>query len=196
MVGEFPDLQGIMGAYYASADGESSEVALAIREHYQPRFAGDKLPTSPAGQLLALADRLDTLAGVFALGKKPSGNRDPFGLRRAALGVVRILVECDLDIDLDAMITLATESQPVRNEASNELHDFVYERLKSYCADHGASPEAFEAVAAVSPASLPDFKRRIDAVGTFLSLSEAESLAAAQQANCQHPEEGGHRRHA
>ncbi len=181
MVGEFPDLQGIMGAYYADVDGEDEAVAVAIREHYQPRFAGDALPTSRAGQLLAVADRLDTLAGVFALGKKPSGNRDPFGLRRAALGVVRILIECELDVDFDALLSAAIDAQPVRNDATAGLREFVYERLKSYCADHGATPEAFDAVAAVAPTSLPDFKRRIDAVGTFLSLPEAESLASANK---------------
>ncbi|MDJ0918513.1 MAG: glycine--tRNA ligase subunit beta [Woeseiaceae bacterium] len=181
MVGEFPDLQGIMGAYYADVDGEAEAVSLAIREHYQPRFAGDALPESPAGQLLAVADRLDTLAGVFALGKKPSGNRDPFGLRRAALGVVRILIECELEVDFDALLAVAIDAQPRQHEATDGLHEFVYERLKSYCADHGATPEAFDAVAAVGTASLPDFKRRIDAVGTFLSLPEAESLAAANK---------------
>ncbi len=181
MVGEFPDLQGIMGAYYAGVDGENEAVAVAIREHYQPRFAGDALPASPAGQLVAIADRLDTLAGVFALGKKPTGNRDPFGLRRAALGIVRTLIECDLDVDFDALLAAAIDAQPVQHAATAGLHEFVYERLKSYCADHGATPEAFDAVAAASPASLPDFKRRIDAVGEFLSLDEAESLAAANK---------------
>ena len=181
MVGEFPDLQGIMGAYYAEADGEDDDAAVAIREHYQPRFAGDALPESAAGQLLAVADRLDTLAGVFALGKKPSGNRDPFGLRRAALGVVRILVECDLDVGLDALIDAAIAAQPATHEATGELGTFVYERLKSYCAERGATPEAFDAVAAARPRTLPDFKRRIDAVAEFLSLDEAESLAAANK---------------
>ena len=181
MVGEFPDLQGIMGAYYASSDGEDAAVATAIREHYQPRFAGDALPDSLAGQLVAVADRVDTLAGVFALGKKPGGNRDPFGLRRAALGVVRILIECELDVELDALISAAIDAQPAAHEATAELRAFIHERLKSYCAEHGATSEAFDAVSAVAPATLPDFKRRIDAVGEFLSVDEAESLSAANK---------------
>ena len=181
MVGEFPDLQGIMGAYYASSDGEDAAVATAIREHYQPRFAGDALPDSLAGQLVAVADRVDTLAGVFALGKKPGGNRDPFGLRRAALGVVRILIECELDVELDALISAAIDAQPAAHEATGELRAFIHERLKSYCAEHGATSEAFDAVSAVAPATLPDFKRRIDAVGEFLSVDEAESLSAANK---------------
>src|SRR5262249_39979117 len=104
MVGEFPELQGIMGTYYAQADGEGQEIALAIREHYLPRGAGDGLPTTRAGLALAIADKLDTLAGIFAIGEKPSGTKDPFCLRRAALGVQRILIEKGLDLDLKALI--------------------------------------------------------------------------------------------
>lgn len=181
MVGEFPDLQGIMGGYYADADGEPAPVGMAIREHYQPRHAGDELPQSGPGQLLAIADRLDTLAGAFALGKKPTGNRDPFGLRRAALGVVRTLVECELKLDPGALLDAAIKAQPAKNQATGELLPFVMERLRSYCLDHGASAEAFEAVASVSPGSLPDFRRRIDAVVAFAGLDEAESLAAANK---------------
>ena len=112
MVGEFPELQGTMGRYYATADGEPAAVATAIGEHYAPRFAGDELPSTAEGQALAIADKIDTLAGVFSIGKKPSGNRDPFGLRRAALGIVRILVECAIDIDLGKLIEKAVKAQP------------------------------------------------------------------------------------
>ena len=115
IVGEFPDLQGLMGQYFAELDSEPQAVADAIGEHYQPRFSGDSLPASSDGQILAMADRLDTLAGIFVIGKRLSGNRDPFGLRRAALAVVRLLVECDLDVDLKAMIAKAVDVQPQGN---------------------------------------------------------------------------------
>ncbi len=117
MVGEFPELQGVMGAYYAQADGEDAEVATAIREHYLPRGAGDVLPATPTGMALALADRLDTLAGIFAIGQKPSGTRDPFGLRRAAIGVLRLARERTLDFDLRALIEQALAAQPVADLA-------------------------------------------------------------------------------
>ncbi|MEM9400999.1 MAG: glycine--tRNA ligase subunit beta [Pseudomonadota bacterium] len=183
MVGEFPDLQGIMGEYYAIADGETTAVATAIREHYQPRFSGDALPETSAGRLLAVADRIDTLAGIFALGKKPSGNRDPFGLRRAALGIVRLLSECELDIDLTALVTRAIDAQPTRGDAdvAAELLGFIHERLKGYITDQGTPVERFDAVAATQPATLPDFGRRLAAVNAFVQLDEAESLAAANK---------------
>ncbi len=187
MVGEFPDLQGIMGAYYALADGEAESVATAIREHYLPRFAGDLLPGSAAGRLLALADRLDTLAGIFALGKRPSGNRDPFGLRRAALGVVRILIECELEIDLKAAIATAIAAQPAGDAAdaglASELYHFVVERLRRYFRDRDAAlaAETLDAVMAREPASLLDFAHRLAAVKRFLALDEAASLAAANK---------------
>ncbi len=113
MVGEFPELQGVMGSYYAQADGEDAETATAIREHYLPRGAGDALPATASGTALALADRLDTLAGIFAIGQKPSGTRDPFGLRRAAIGVLRIVRERALDFDLRALIGQAVAAQPI-----------------------------------------------------------------------------------
>ncbi len=183
MVGEFPDLQGIMGQYYATADGEDTTVATAIREHYQPRFSGDQLPASDAGRLLAIADRIDTLAGIFVLGKKPSGNRDPFGLRRAALGIVRILTECRLEIDLAALVARAVDAQPASGEGdvATDLLDFITERLKGYVTDRGTPIERFDAVAATRPVTLPDFGRRLDAVNAFVELDEAESLAAANK---------------
>lgn len=187
MVGEFPDLQGTMGGYYARLDGEPASVATAIGEHYQPRFAGDALPGSLDGQMLALADRLDTLAGVFAIGKKPSGNRDPFGLRRAALGVVRILVECQLDLDLRALIAAAVDVQPPgKHDAAtvqDDLHAYVSERLRRYFLDRDASldTETFDAVLVREPASLVDFERRLGAVQAFIAHESSSSLAAANK---------------
>jgi len=187
MVGEFPDLQGTMGHYYAKSDGETDAVATAIGEHYKPRFAGDSLPASQTGLVLAVADRLDTLAGVFTLGKKPSGNRDPFGLRRAALGIIRMLIECDLDLDIKAMIAKAVELQPAaKGDADDlpaELYGFITDRLRRYFLDRdpGLDTETFDAVMARQPTSLVDFERRLQAVQTFLRLDEAQSLAAANK---------------
>ena len=187
MVGEFPDLQGIMGRYYAMSDGEPDTVADAIAEQYQPRFAGDDLPASPTGQILAVADKLDTLAGVFSIGKKPSGNRDPFGLRRAALGIVRILVERGIDVDLKAMIEQAVTQQPDGNlepaDLAADIYGFITDRLRRYFLDRdkGLRTETFEAVLAREPVSLVDFDRRLAAVQTFARLEQAESLAAANK---------------
>ncbi len=187
MVGEFPELQGTMGRYYALSDGESEAVADAIGEHYAPRFAGDELPATPAGRILALADKLDTLAGIFTLGKKPSGNRDPFGLRRAALGVVRLFVECEIDLSLAALIEDAVARQPKgkldTDEVVADLHTFITERLRHYFLDSDASlaTETFDAVRARAPESLVDFELRLHAVQAFLHLEEAESLATANK---------------
>lgn len=170
MVGEFPELQGVMGGYYAVADGEPQAIADAITEHYQPRFAGDKLPASVDGQILALADKLDTMIGVFSIGKKPTGNRDPFALRRAALGVVRILIECNIDIDLRALV-------------DDEVFAYICERLRRYFLDRDSTlaTETFDAVLARKPVSLVDFDRRLRAVQSFIKLDEAASLAAANK---------------
>lgn len=187
MVGEFPDLQGTMGGYYAESDGEPAAVVTAISEQYLPKHAGDKLPASADGQVLAIADRLDTLAGVFSIGKKPSGNRDPFGLRRAALGIVRILVECRLDLDLRELIDVAVDAQPAGkadNAAVSEaLYTFISERLRRYFLDRDTSldTETFDAVLARHPSSLVDFERRLSAVQAFIKLESASSLAAANK---------------
>jgi glycyl-tRNA synthetase beta chain len=187
MVGEFPELQGVMGRYYALSDGEPPAVAEAIAEHYLPRFSGDALPTSVDGQILAVADKLDTLAGVFAIGKKPSGNRDPFGLRRAALGIIRVLIECDLDLDLKVLLDSAIAEQPKATEdvagLAAELYIFISERLRRYFLDHdaGLATETFDAVLARNPASLVDFSRRLAAVQAFITLEPAASLAAANK---------------
>ncbi len=190
MVGEFPELQGIMGRYYASADGEPDEVCAGIDEHYLPRGAGGSLPGTGAGVAVALADKLDTLAGIFAIGQKPSGTKDPFGLRRAAIGALRILVEKKLDIDLRALVTRACALQPVPGaNASAEVWDFMVERLRAYFIDAsgaassgpGITTEMFDAVRASEPVSPVDFRARLDALASFLALPEAESLTAANK---------------
>jgi glycyl-tRNA synthetase beta chain len=189
MVGEFPELQGIMGRYYAAADGEPAEIAQAIDEHYMPRGAGGALPGTGAGTAVALADKLDTLAGIFAIGQKPSGTRDPFGLRRAAIGVLRILVERRLDIDLRALVARAAQLQPIANGTVDaELWDYTLERLRAYVLDAGsaahvggATTEMFDAVRAGNPFSPVDFRARLEALVKFLALPEAASLTAANK---------------
>lgn len=193
LVREFPELQGRMGYYYALRNGETDGVARAIEEHYLPRHAGDRLAGSDAGRCLALADRLDTLAGIFALGKRPSGNRDPFGLRRAALGVLRTLIEAEVELDLPAAIRAALALQPVKvadpAALASELHDFIMDRLRAWYLDGQApgidtgevSAEMFEAVRVRTPASALDFHARLLAVRDFMSMSEARSLAVANK---------------
>ena len=189
IVGEFPDLQGIMGRYYASADGEPEEVATAIDEHYLPRGAGGALPSSGAGTAVALADKLDTLAGIFAIGQKPSGTKDPFGLRRAAIGILRILLEKKLDVDLQQLVQRAVLLQPVRNEAvATELWDYILDRLRAYMLDAtsaaavpGVSSEMFDAVRESRPVSPLDAAARLAALVKFLALPESASLTAANK---------------
>ncbi|WP_411852653.1 glycine--tRNA ligase subunit beta [Stenotrophomonas sp. LGBM10] len=190
MVNEFPELQGIAGRHYALAGGESPEVALAIDEAYQPRFGGDDIALSPLGKVLAIAERADTLAGGFAAGLKPTGNKDPFALRRNALGLARTVIESGFDLDLRALIGTAIAGLPAAVAPSVErktdalpqdLYDFILDRLKGYYADKGVPATHFNAVAELKPASLYDFDRRIDAIGTFAALPEAEALAAANK---------------
>jgi len=183
MVGEFPELQGIMGRYYAKAQGESIDVANALDEFYQPRFAGDAIAPSRLGQVLAIAEKLDTLAGMFAIGQKPTGNKDPFSLRRNALGLARTLIEGGLDLDLNALLreAIAAISTDGLDAKANDLYDFITDRLRGYYVDQGIRGDAFEAVLAVRPASLRDFDRRIRAIDVFGKLAEAESLAAANK---------------
>ncbi|MBB5014154.1 glycine--tRNA ligase subunit beta [Rehaibacterium terrae] len=187
LVGEFPELQGIAGRYYAAAEGEPAEVAAAIDEAYMPRFAGDAIAPSPLGRVLAVAERLDTLAGGFAAGLKPTGNKDPFALRRNALGLARTLIEGGLDLDLPHELRRAvhandgTTAMDAAEVRVTELYDFILDRLRGYFADQGVPGAHFEAVAAVRPASLLDFDRRLKAIGEFARLPEAEALAAANK---------------
>ncbi len=183
MVNEFPELQGIAGRHYAVAGGESPSVALAIDESYQPRFAADDIAASALGKVLAIAERLDTLAGGFAAGLKPTGNKDPFALRRNALGLARSIIESGFDLDLPALLASANAGLAERKVQADagELYDFIIDRLKGYYADKGVPATHFNAVAELKPASLYDFDRRIDAIGTFAQLPEAEALAAANK---------------
>lgn len=184
MVGEFPELQGTMGGYYADASGESAEVALGVSEHYRPRFSGDQVASGDAGRAVAVADKLDTICGVFCLGKKPSGNRDPFALRRSALGVVRTIVEAPVELDLVDLIASSVSAQPVQAEDDlhGEIYDFLVDRLKAYAADElSITTEVFEAVRDRKPGSLVDFVERLKAVKDFVGMEEAASLAAANK---------------
>ena len=181
---EFPEMQGIMGRYQARRDGEPDEIAVALDEFYQPRFSGDALPATPPGIAVALGDRLDTLVGIFGIGQRPTGDRDPFALRRAALGVLRILVERALPLDLIELLENAAEELApwVRKDGLvEELFGFMLERLKGLYLEQGIGAEVFEAVADVRPTSPADFDRRIHAVVEFRALPEAEALAAANK---------------
>jgi glycyl-tRNA synthetase beta chain len=179
MVGEFPELQGIMGKYYAAADDEEPSVVRAIEQHYWPRFAGDHLPDGDVSIAVALADRLDSLAGLFSIGQVPTGDKDPFGLRRAALGVIRILAERALDLDFHDLVRLAAE--PFHGKAVAEIEDFVYDRLRGYLRDAGFTTNQVEAVVSQRPARLDQVRARLDAVVAFAKLPESEALAAANK---------------
>ncbi|HVK50249.1 MAG TPA: glycine--tRNA ligase subunit beta [Pseudoxanthomonas sp.] len=183
MVNEFPELQGIAGRHYAKAAGEDSGIALAIDEAYQPRFAGDDIALSPLGKVLAIAERLDTLVGGFAAGLKPTGNKDPFALRRNALGLARTIIESGFNLDLRALLVRANAGLAERNVQADatELFDFILDRLRGYYADKGVPAAHFNAVAELKPVSLYDFDTRLDAIGTFAALPEAEALAAANK---------------
>jgi glycyl-tRNA synthetase beta chain len=183
MVGEFPELQGIMGTYYARHDGEPETVAGAIAAHYRPRFAGDALPDTRIGTCVALADRLDTLAGIWGIGLQPTGDKDPFGLRRAALGVVRLLVEQSLALDLAECFSAARSGYaglPVQ-ESGGDLHTFVFERMRGYLRDAGYTANEIESVLSLRPVRLDLVPRQLAAVRAFAGLPEAESLAAANK---------------
>ncbi len=184
MVFEFTDLQGIMGRYYALNDGEPAEVADALDEQYMPRFAGDQLPAGKTGQILSLADKLDTLLGIFAIGQKPSGEKDPFALRRAALGVLRILIECQLDLDLQSLLAHAAKNYAADIKAEAAIDDvigFMLDRLKVYYTSQQISVDVYDAVLALRPTRPVDFDRRVHAVNEFRQLDAAESLAAANK---------------
>ena len=183
MVGEFPELQGTMGGYYATHDGEPAAVANALREFYQPRFAGDGIPASPAGRVVALADKLDTLTGIFGIGGAPTGDKDPYALRRAALGCLRICIEAEAPLDLAEALARAADGHADRITpgTAQAVHEFVLERARGYFGDRGQRADVIESVLATRPASPSDMARRIQAVATFLSLPEAAALAAANK---------------
>ena len=191
MVGEFPELQGIMGRYYALADGEPAGVADAIRDHYLPRGAGDTLPVSLIGDVVAVADKCDALAGIFAIGQKPSGTRDPFALRRAAIGLIRIVLEHRLELDLISLLEQAIAQQPLPDIAAratalvDEIYDFILERLRAQYLERtdgdGISTELFDAVLATRPRSLLDFAARLQALRAFTQSPAGASLAAANR---------------
>jgi glycyl-tRNA synthetase beta chain len=181
MVGEFPELQGVMGRYYALHDGEPHEVAEAIEQHYRPRFAGDAVPESLVACAVALADKLDALAGLFGIGQAPTGERDPFGLRRAALGVIRILVERQLPLRLPDLINGAFQGRPALGKAHVELQNFIYDRARGYFREQGYSTNEVEAVLCLNPAELGLIPKQLEAVRAFTALPEAESLAAANK---------------
>ncbi len=185
MVGEFPELQGIMGRYYAIHGGEPSEVAEAIGDHYLPAYSGDRLPSQQLGKVVALADRLDTLTGIFATGLKPSGNKDPFALRRAALGLIRILLDGELDIELDkalAISALAVQKQlPVTPQILLELRQFILERLKHFLREQGYDTSLVNATLDAPLTTLTDLVSRLDALREFMGYDVAASLAAANK---------------
>ena len=192
MVGEFPELQGVMGRYYARHDGESTEVAAAIAEQYMPRFAGDSLPTTGAGLALAMADKLDTLVGIFAIGQKPTGTKDPYGLRRAALGVLRILIEPGIALNLRELIRSAIDSvaadlarlggKAPPDNLAEDIYGYMMERLRAWYLERGGvTTEMFDAVLDTRPASPLDFDERLRALSAFLALPDAAGLTAANK---------------
>ncbi|MEO6409984.1 MAG: glycine--tRNA ligase subunit beta, partial [Burkholderiaceae bacterium] len=183
MVGEFPELQGTMGAYYARHDGMSDSVAEAIEDHYKPRFAGDSLPRGEVGLVVALADKLETLTGLFGIGQRPTGDKDPFALRRNALGVIRILVERALPIPLDLLLDAAFKAFPegMLGSAHTDLSIFIFERLAGWLREQGSSVQEIDAVLARNSLSIDLVPRQLAAVRAFNALPEASSLAAANK---------------
>jgi glycyl-tRNA synthetase beta chain len=184
MVGEFPELQGIMGTYYARHDGEHEEVALAASEHYQPRFAGDSLPSTATGTAVALADKVETLVGIWAIGLQPTGDKDPFALRRHALGVLRMLVEKRLPLSISALLgDAAAQFAAVPNfkDPTAEVAAFMMDRLRGMLRERGFSVNEIEAVVAQNPDRLDDIVQRLEAVQAFAALPESVSLAGANK---------------
>ena len=178
MVGEFADLQGIMGSYYALNDGESDSVAIAIKEHYQPRFSGDKLPSTSEGLVVSIADKIDTISGVYGIGQAPTGSKDPYALRRLALGLLRILLEAKIEINLKKLIDVSLDLhlKDVDRESSESIYQFMMDRLKAYYKDANIDGTIYEAVLAVSPESPFDFHQRVEALSEFTKKTESDSL--------------------
>ena len=184
MVGEFPELQGVMGEYYAQHDGEAANVSLAIREHYYPRFAGDTLPESAVGLCVALADKLETLVGLFGVGEKPTGEKDPFALRRHALGILRLLIEKQLALPLDRLLRIIEQAfgdVVAFDRPDEDLLEFIYERLRGLLREDGYSAQQVEAVITLQPTRIDQVPQQLAAVRAFMALPEAESLAAANK---------------
>jgi glycyl-tRNA synthetase beta chain len=182
MVGEFPELQGIMGAYYARHDGESEAIAFAVEDHYKPRFAGDTLARNEVGTVVALADKLETLVGLFGAGEKPSGDKDPFALRRHALGAVRVLIEKDLPLRLDDLLQSAyAASDQHLDEPRVAVADFVFDRLAGSLRDEGYTAQEVDAALSLRPQHLAEVPKRLAAVRAFAALPESASLAAANK---------------
>ncbi len=182
MVGEFPELQGIMGGYYARHDGLGEDIALATEDHYRPRFAGDALPRNRVGLVVALADKLETLAGLFAIGQLPTGDKDPFALRRHALGMVRMLMEQDLPLAVGELVAQALALFPQADAKTGALlADFIFERLAGLLREQGYSTQEVDAVLALRPQRLGDVAKRLAAVRAFAALPEAPALAAANK---------------
>ncbi|MFZ5540324.1 MAG: glycine--tRNA ligase subunit beta [Pseudomonadota bacterium] len=184
MVGEFPELQGIMGRYYAQHDGEAPDVANAIEEHYRPRFADDALPASAVGTCVALADKLETLVGLFGVGERPTGDKDPFALRRHAIGVLRMLMEKRLEIALDRLLAIAEElfsAVKAYESAAAEVASFIYDRLRGLLREQGYTANEVEAVVSLAPQRIDRVPAQLAAVRAFMKLPEAESLTAANK---------------
>ncbi len=184
MVGEFASLQGVMGKRYAQKAGEPDEVALALDEQYKPRGASDDTASTATGQILSISDKLDTLVGIFAIGQKPTGEKDPYALRRASLGVLRTIIERQLDLDLKQLIAESAKLLQDKVDASKveaDVFDYIIERLRAYYLDRGVTADVFDAVSALSPSRPLDFDKRIKAVSAFRELAEAQSLAAANK---------------
>ena len=184
MVGEFPELQGIAGYYYATHDGEHEDVARALDEQYQPRFAGDALPTGKIGAAVAIADKIDTLVGIFGINQPPSGSKDPFALRRSAIGLLRIIIEKELILDVQALVNGATKlygDKLANANTANDVFEFLLGRYRAMYEEQGIKPEVILAVQALKPAQPFDFDRRVKAVALFAALPEAEALAAGNK---------------
>lgn len=181
MVGEFPKLQGIMGRYYALAEGLDEAVAYAIEDHYKPNYAGDDLPRSQVGICVALADKLETLVGLFSIGEKPTGDKDPFALRRQALGIIRMMIDGKLPLHFTDLVTMALKQFEANAEALSAIKAFCFDRLAVNLRDQGASPQEVDAVLSLSPDLLNQIPARLEAVKAFANLDEAEALAAANK---------------
>lgn len=181
MVGEFPELQGIMGRYYAQHEGLDNEVAFAIEDHYKPRFAGDELPRNQVGICVALADKLETLVGLFSIGEKPTGDKDPFALRRQALGIIRMLIDAELPLSFSMLIQNVAKQFEGDEAAISAIKEFCFDRLSVNLRDNGASPQAVDAVLSLSPDLLSEVPKRLEAVRVFANLPEASALAAANK---------------